>query len=83
LNFNRYHELATLEKEIMMREYKITFHPIDPSEAPAGPITVVAQWLDEAIDLAVERLKVDYPDRSHDLNDYKPRPHATWRELLE
>ena len=30
-----------------MREYKITFHPIDPSEAPAGPITVRAQWLDE------------------------------------
>ena len=66
-----------------MREYKITFHPMDRSEAPAGPITVVAQTLDEAIDLAVEKLKVDYPDRSHDLNDYKPLPHAVWRELLE
>jgi hypothetical protein len=67
----------------MMREYKITFHPINPSEAPLGPITVRAQWLDEAVDMAIERMKIDYPDRSHDINDYKPNPHAIWRDLLE
>ena len=44
-----------------MREYKVTFIPINPAEPPVGPITVTATSLDEACHKAVERLKSESP----------------------
>ncbi len=66
-----------------MREYKITFIPINPAESPVGPITVIASWLDEAVHKAVERLKSEHADRPYKPEDYKPFPQISWRELPE
>jgi len=66
-----------------MREYKVTFFPINPAEPRVGPITVIASLLDEAVHKAVERLKSEHPDRPHKPEDYKPFPQISWQELPE
>ena len=66
-----------------MREYKVTFIPINPAEPPVGPITVTATSLDEACHKAVERLKSEYPDRPYHAKDYKPFPQISWREIAD
>ena len=70
-------------KEIPMREYKVTFIPINPAESPVGPLIVTATSMDEACHKAVERLKNEYPDRPYHAKDYKPFPQISWRELPE
>jgi hypothetical protein len=66
-----------------MREYKVTFIPINPAEPPVGPIIVTATSLDEACHKAVERLKSESPSRPYKPEDYKPFPQISWRELPE
>jgi|SRR6185437_7197976 hypothetical protein len=75
--------MVRVNKEISMREYKVTFIPINPAEAPVGPIIVTASSLDEACHKAVEKLKSEHPDRPYDAKDYKPFPQISWRELPE
>ena len=70
-------------QEIPMREYKVTFIPINPAEAPVGPVIVTGSSLDEACHKAVERLKNEHPSRPYDAKDYKPFPQISWRELPE
>jgi hypothetical protein len=70
-------------KEIPMREYKITFIPINPAEDPVGPVIVTGSSMDEACHKAVERLKNEHPSRPYDAKDYKPFPQISWRELPE
>ena len=70
-------------KEIPMREYKITFIPINPAEDPVGPVIVTGSSMDEACHKAVERLKNENPSRPYDAKDYKPFPQISWRELPE
>lgn len=66
-----------------MREYKVTFIPINPAESPVGPIIVTALLLDEACHKAVERLKSEYPTKPYKPEDYKPFPQISWRELTD
>jgi hypothetical protein len=75
--------MVRVNKEIPMREYKVTFIPINPAEAPVGPIIVTASSLDEACHKAVEKLKSEHPGRPYDAKDYKPFPQISWRELPE
>jgi hypothetical protein len=44
-----------------MREYKVTYIPINPAETPVGPLTVTAMSMDEACHKAVEKLNNEYP----------------------
>jgi hypothetical protein len=63
-----------------MREYYITFNPLDPTLSPIGPFVINAELKEEAMDIAASRFKNEHPDSSANLRDYRP-PTVSWTQL--
>ena len=60
-----------------MREYHVTFNPLDPTLSPVGPFVINAELKEEALVIAVGRFKNEHPDRSVNPRDYR-QPTVSW-----
>ncbi len=60
-----------------MREYHITFNPLNPTLARIGPFVIRAELKEEALDIAVERMRSEHPDASLNPRDYR-MPTVSW-----
>ena len=62
-----------------MREYHITFNPLNPTLSPIGPFVISAELKEEALDIAVKRFKNEHSDRSANPRDYR-QPTVSWTQ---
>lgn len=60
-----------------MREYHVTFNPFNPTLARIGPFVICAELKEEALDIAAERMRTEYPDMSLNPRDYRT-PTVSW-----
>jgi hypothetical protein len=60
-----------------MREYHITFNPLNPTLSPIDPFVISAELKEKALDIAVKRFKNGHPDRSANPRDYR-QPTVSW-----
>ena len=60
-----------------MRDYHITFNPLNPTLARIGPFVIRAERKEEALDIAAERMRSEHPGMSLNPRDYR-MPTVSW-----
>jgi hypothetical protein len=60
-----------------MRDYHITFNPLNPTLACIGPFVIRAETKEEALDIALERMRSEYAGVSLNPRDYRI-PTVSW-----